>query len=85
MQCLGMTTQPPLTGACNVCLHVHVRVPVLLRVGRVGRADHMGLAISLVASLPEKVWFCTVKGYKPWLEPDAKNTKLQEQGGHTIW
>lgn len=55
------------------------------RVGRVGRADHMGLAISLVSSVPEKVWFCTIKGYKPWLEPDAKNTKTQEQGGHTIW
>jgi hypothetical protein len=45
----------------------------------------MGLAISLVSSVPEKVWFCSVKGYKPWLEPDAKNTRLQEQGGHTIW
>jgi len=55
------------------------------RVGRVGRADHMGLAISLVSGVPEKVWFCTIKGYKPWLEPDAKNTKTQEQGGHTIW
>jgi ATP-dependent RNA helicase DDX1 len=45
----------------------------------------MGLAISLVAAVPEKVWFCTIKGYKPWLEPDAKNTKTQEQGGQTIW
>lgn len=50
-----------------------------------GRADHMGLAISLVATVPEKVWFCSIKGYKPWLEPDAKNTKSQEEGGHTIW
>eukprot|EP00878_Enallax_costatus_P008760 GHUV01009156.1.p1 GENE.GHUV01009156.1~~GHUV01009156.1.p1 ORF type:complete len:518 (+),score=137.30 GHUV01009156.1:119-1672(+) len=55
------------------------------RVGRVGRADHLGLAISLVSSAPEKVWFCTVKGYKPWLEPDASNTKTQEEGGQTIW
>eukprot|EP00879_Flechtneria_rotunda_P016993 GHRR01017789.1.p1 GENE.GHRR01017789.1~~GHRR01017789.1.p1 ORF type:complete len:516 (+),score=173.42 GHRR01017789.1:811-2358(+) len=55
------------------------------RVGRVGRADHMGLAISLVSTVPEKMWFCTIKGYKPWLEPDAKNTKTQEQGGQTIW
>jgi ATP-dependent RNA helicase DDX1 len=45
----------------------------------------MGSAISLVAAVPEKVWFCTIKGYKPWLEPDAKNTKTQEQGGQTIW
>ncbi|KAF8064578.1 DDX1 [Scenedesmus sp. PABB004] len=55
------------------------------RVGRVGRADHMGLAISLVSTVPEKVWFCTVKGLKPWLQPDASNTKTQEQGGHTVW
>lgn len=25
------------------------------RIGRVGRADHMGLAISLVSTVPEKV------------------------------
>ncbi|KAI7842747.1 hypothetical protein COHA_003675 [Chlorella ohadii] len=55
------------------------------RVGRVGRADTMGLAISLVSSVPEKVWYCTVKGIKPWLAPDAKNTCTNEQGGHTIW
>lgn len=55
------------------------------RVGRVGRADHLGLAISLVSTVPEKVWFCTVKGYKPWLEPDARNTLTKDHGGHTIW
>lgn len=55
------------------------------RVGRVGRADTLGLAISLVAKVPEKVWFCTIKGYKPWLEPNAQNTRTQEEGGQTIW
>jgi len=55
------------------------------RIGRVGRADHLGLAISIVSSAKERVWFCTVKGLKPWLKPDGKNTKLTDQGGHTIW
>jgi ATP-dependent RNA helicase DDX1 len=34
------------------------------RIGRVGRADRMGLALSLVASVPEKVWYhtCPSKG-----------------------
>ena len=55
------------------------------RVGRVGRADAIGLAISIVSDVPEKVWFCTQKGLKPWLKPNAQNTKTTEQGGHTIW
>jgi len=29
------------------------------RIGRVGRADTMGLAISIVAAKNERVWFCT--------------------------
>lgn len=32
-----------------------------------------------------QVWYSTVKGIKPWLAPDAKNTRTNEQGGHTIW
>ncbi|EFJ48542.1 hypothetical protein VOLCADRAFT_90875 [Volvox carteri f. nagariensis] len=55
------------------------------RIGRVGRADTMGLAISLVSEVPEKVWYCSVKGLKPWLAPDASNTKTTDKGGHTIW
>lgn len=31
------------------------------RIGRVGRADHMGLAISLVSTVPEKVCFFLIK------------------------
>lgn len=55
------------------------------RVGRVGRADSRGLAISFVSTVPEKVWFCTMKGLKPWLKPDKKNTKTTDKGGHTVW
>ena len=55
------------------------------RVGRVGRADTMGLAISLVSSVPEKVWYCTKKGYKPWFSPDENNVKTHKEGGHTKW
>tara|TARA_B100000073_G_scaffold110020_3_gene88753 strand:- start:1284 stop:3677 length:2394 start_codon:yes stop_codon:yes gene_type:complete len=51
------------------------------RIGRVGRADSMGLAISLVAAnCEEKVWFCTKKGYKPWLNPTKNDVK-----SHTTW
>lgn len=34
---------------------------------------------------PRQVWFCTAKGLKPWLQPDAQNTRTNEQGGHTTW
>ena len=41
----------------------------------------MGLAISLVAAnCEEKVWFCTKKGYKPWLNPTKNDVK-----SHTTW
>ena len=45
----------------------------------------MGLAISIVSAAPERVWYCTKKGYKPWFEPNKKNTKLVTEGGHTKW
>ncbi|XP_072913042.1 ATP-dependent RNA helicase DDX1 [Hemitrygon akajei] len=51
------------------------------RIGRVGRADRMGLAISLVASEKEKVWYhsCPNRGR------GCYNTRLKDQGGCTIW
>nr|CAD7448799.1 unnamed protein product [Timema bartmani] len=53
------------------------------RIGRVGRAERMGLAISLVSTVPEKVWYhgewCSSRGRNCW------NTKLIDQGGCCIW
>ena len=51
------------------------------RVGRVGRADCMGLAVSLVAAQPERVWYhtCPSKGKK------CVNRNLVSTGGCTIW
>lgn len=53
------------------------------RIGRVGRAERMGLAISLVSSVPEKVWYhgewCSSRGRNCW------NTRLTDEGGCAIW
>ncbi|XP_041375117.1 ATP-dependent RNA helicase DDX1-like [Gigantopelta aegis] len=52
------------------------------RIGRVGRAERMGLAFSLVASVKEKVWYhsnCNTKGR------GCYNTNLTDHGGCCIW
>jgi len=54
----------------------------LHRIGRVGRADCMGLAISLVAKQREKVWYhsnCRTRGN------GCFNTNDIKHGGCTIW
>ena len=38
------------------------------------------MAIRLVSDVPERVWYCTKKGYKPWLRPSASDVKQ-----HTVW
>lgn len=54
----------------------------LHRIGRVGRAERMGLAISLVSTVPEKVWYhsnCRSRG------KNCFNTNLVDYGGCCIW
>uniref|UniRef100_A0A1I8ENA1 ATP-dependent RNA helicase n=1 Tax=Wuchereria bancrofti TaxID=6293 RepID=A0A1I8ENA1_WUCBA len=53
----------------------------LHRIGRVGRAERMGLAISLVSAYPEKVWYhkCPSRGV------NCSNTALITQRGCAIW
>ncbi len=52
-------------------------------IGRVGRAERMGLAISFVSNVPEKVWFhgdwCSSRG------KGCNNSKLTSEKGCCIW
>jgi len=51
------------------------------RIGRTGRSDKIGLAISLVGAHEEKVWYhtCQSRGN------NCSNTRLVEEGGCSIW
>lgn len=53
------------------------------RIGRVGRAERMGLAISLVSTVPEKVWYhgewCKSRGRS------CNNTQLTNVKGCCVW
>jgi len=53
------------------------------RIGRVGRAERMGLAISLVSVVPEKVWY-----HGDWCHSHGRNcfnTNLTSEKGCCIW
>nr|XP_058944208.1 ATP-dependent RNA helicase DDX1-like [Pocillopora verrucosa] len=51
------------------------------RIGRVGRAQRMGLAISLVSEVKEKVWYHTC----PNRGKGCSDTRLRDHGGCAIW
>lgn len=72
----------------NFRLAINVTLPdeksnYVHRIGRVGRAERMGLAISLVSTVPEKVWYhgqwCSSRGKNCW------NTNLTDAKGCCIW
>lgn len=60
-------------------------LPAYYLMGNAGRAGLLGMAISLVSTVPERVWYVKAKGYKPWLNPKPQDTNDNDDGGHTIW
>lgn len=50
-----------------------------------GRANTHGVAVSLVSSVPEKVWYVQQAKVKPWDNPTKSNTADIRDGGHTTW
>jgi ATP-dependent RNA helicase DDX1 len=55
----------------------------LHRIGRVGRADRLGLAISLVSTVPEQVWYH--RSCRNRARGKCQNRALTSEGGCTIW
>ena len=54
------------------------------RIGRVGRANAIGLSISLVSKHEEKVWFHTCNRKRSNVG-SCGNRKLTSEGGCCIW
>ncbi len=50
-----------------------------------GRANTHGVAVSLVSTVPEKVWYVQHAKVKPWENPTQSNTADISDGGHTTW
>lgn len=56
----------------------------LHRIGRVGRANAIGICFNLVNRFPEKVWYHTCNRKRSNMM-SCRNTKLTKDGGCCIW